>query len=86
MLAMILRPRSCLSRQKLKGLKMIARYWGVGSIHSDINTGQRLGRGSTRIHTNQTHMGYVDERPIRMNPCESVSHFYQFSDPGPEQP
>jgi hypothetical protein len=28
----------------------------------------------------------TDAYPIRVNPCESVSHFYQFSDPGPEQP
>jgi hypothetical protein len=27
-----------------------------------------------------------DAHPIRVNPCESVSHFYQFSDPGLEQP
>jgi hypothetical protein len=27
-----------------------------------------------------------DAHPIRVNPCESVSHFYQFSDLSPEHP
>jgi hypothetical protein len=26
-----------------------------------------------------------EAHPIRVNPFESVSHFYQFSNPGPEQ-
>jgi hypothetical protein len=38
-----------------------AELESVHTIHSDINTGQRLGHGSTRIHTDQTHMGNVDE-------------------------